>query len=95
MATELVLHLNLKGEYFDQIARGEKTLEYRLCTPYWTKRLAGREFSRIRLMRGYPAATDSSRVIDIPWAGYSRTTITHRHFGPNPVEVFAIAVRAA
>jgi hypothetical protein len=49
------LHLSLKGEYFDAIRDGTKPKEYRLCTPYWTKRLVGREYSRIVLTKGYPA----------------------------------------
>jgi hypothetical protein len=38
------LHLNLNAEYFDQINSGEKPDEYRLCTPYWVKRLEGRTY---------------------------------------------------
>lgn len=33
------LHLVLKGKWYDKIASGEKTSEYRACTPYWNKRL--------------------------------------------------------
>ena len=33
------LHLVLKGHWYDKIASGEKTSEYRACTPYWNKRL--------------------------------------------------------
>lgn len=35
------LSLNLKSEYFDQIKSGDKTEEYRLCKPFWHKRLEG------------------------------------------------------
>jgi ASC-1-like (ASCH) protein len=33
------LHLSLKREYFEAIRAGTKTEEYRLCTPYWQRRL--------------------------------------------------------
>lgn len=33
------LHLVLKGVWYDKIASGEKTVEYRECKPYWEKRL--------------------------------------------------------
>jgi len=34
------LHLVLKHEWYDKIASGEKTSEYREPTEYWSKRLA-------------------------------------------------------
>lgn len=34
------LHLVLKREWYDKIASGEKTSEYRECKPYWNKRLS-------------------------------------------------------
>lgn len=33
------LHLVLKHKWYDKIASGEKTSEYRACSPYWNKRL--------------------------------------------------------
>lgn len=33
------LHLVLKSEWYDKIASGQKTSEYRECKPYWNKRL--------------------------------------------------------
>ena len=86
------LHLPLKGIYFDQIASGEKVEEYRLVTPFWKKRLEGRFYAEIVLTRGYPRKDDASRRMVRPWRGFRRTTITHPHFGPDPVEVFAILV---
>ncbi|MGZ2374911.1 hypothetical protein ACVI3U_002814 [Sinorhizobium medicae] len=55
------LHLSLKAEYFDAIAAGTKTEEFRLVSDYWTKRLhdrtgAPRVFSEIVLTWGYPPA---------------------------------------
>lgn len=86
------LNLPLKGMYFDQIKSGEKVEEYRLCTPYWSKRLEGRDYTGISLTKGYPPKTDDSRRIARPWRGCRKTTITHPHFGPDPVEVYAIRV---
>lgn len=87
-----LLHLNLKAEYFDAIASGEKREEYRLATPYWARRLEGRQFDGIVLKKGYPKRGDSARTLARPWAGLSIKTITHPHFGQSPVQVFAITV---
>lgn len=88
------LTLALKAEYFDAIAAGTKTEEYRLRTPFWIRRIEGRRFDGIVLTKGYPKAGDASRRLELPWRGYSRKTITHPHFGPNPVDVYAINVRS-
>lgn len=87
---DLILHL--KGVYFDEIAAGEKNEEYRLITPHWSKRLVGRQYKRVILYSGYPSRDDLSRRIIRPWRGYIERTITHPHFGPDPVKVFAILV---
>lgn len=89
------LTLPLKGIYFDQIKAGEKPLEYRLATAFWHKRLAGRDYDRIVLTRGYPAREDADRRLVLPWRGYRMETLQHEHFGPKPVEVFAIDVSGA
>lgn len=88
------LTLPLNGVYFDQIKAGTKVEEFRLRTPFWTKRLAGRSYDRIVLTRGYPKGDDHERRLVLPWRGLRETTITHPHFGPDPVEVFAIRVQA-
>jgi hypothetical protein len=94
------LQLALKGEYFDAIRDGTKTEEYRLANAYWTRRLywdAAGEYRKLYksliLTRGYPTAGDPDRTLEFPWRGFTRKTITHPHFGPEPVEVFAIEVR--
>ena len=87
-----VLHLAMKGQYFDEIRSGEKPEEFRLCTPFWAKRLEGRDYDEIQLTRGYPAKGDVERHMTRPWRGWQRKTITHPHFGPDPVEVYAIRV---
>lgn len=88
--TDLILPL--KGEYFDQIKAGAKTEEYRLCNTYWQRRLKYRTFDRIILMRGYPRREDHERRLVLPWRGWRLKTITHPHFGPDPVDVYAINV---
>lgn len=85
------LHLNLKGEYFDQIKAGTKTHEFRLCEK-WSKRLNGKVFDRIFIKLGYPKSTDLNRILERPWRGYEKIKITHAHFGHEPVEVFSIQV---
>lgn len=87
------LTIALKAQYFDEIKAGTKPEEYRLVTAYWRKRLEGREYDRIVLTRGYPRKDDHSRRLTLPWQGYTLKTITHPHFGPVPVEVYAILVR--
>lgn len=101
------LQLALKAEYFDAIKAGLKTEEYRLVKPYWMNRLhhspfifaqpgtgdpIPRTFSGLVLTKGYPRQGDPDRILELPWRGFIRKTITHPHFGPDPVEVFAINV---
>ncbi len=94
------LHLPLKAEYFDAIRDGTKTEEYRLANAYWMKRLIvcgargvlHRSFDGIVLTKGYPKRDDKSRRMELPWRGFALKTITHPHFGPDPVNVFAITV---
>lgn len=87
------LVLPLKREYFEQIKRGEKPEDFRLCTPYWAKRLEGREYGRVVLTLGYPAKDDQDRRLPRPWRGFIKRRITHKHFGGAPVDVYAIDVR--
>lgn len=83
----------LKAVYFHQIKTGEKTEEYRLCTPYWSQRLVGREYDQIVLTLGYPAREDTERRLVRPWRGFTVKTLQHHHFGDKPVTVYAINVR--
>lgn len=88
------LVLPLKREYFEQIKAGEKWFEYRLRNEYWCKRLEGHDaYDRVILTLGYPKAEDESRRIVRPWRGFTSKTITHPHFGSEPVQVYAIDVR--
>lgn len=86
------LQLAVNGEYFDAMKDGSKVEEFRLTTPYWEKRLLDRDYDRLIITRGYPSRDDQSRRIDIPYNGYEIKTITHPHFGDQPVNVFAIKV---
>jgi ASC-1-like (ASCH) protein len=86
------LTLPLKREYFEAIKSGDKTEEYRLVTPYWTKRIDGREYDNIILTLGYPKRDDASRRIVKKWKGYTIKTIQGKLFGDLPVSVYAIDV---
>lgn len=86
------LILPLKREYFEAIRDGSKPEEFRLRTDHWRKRLEGRDYDRIVLTLGYPARDDHARRLVRPWRGYTIKTITHPHFGPEPVQVYAIPV---
>jgi len=87
-----VLTLPLKAVYFNQIKDGSKREEYRLCTPYWAKRLIGREYDQIVLTLGYPKRDDAERRLVRQWRGFTIKTINHHHFGAEPVKVYAINV---
>ena len=90
------LVLPLKGEYFDAIKAGDKLEEYRLATAYWDKRLVvggvAKTFDRIVLLRGYPKRGDEKRRLIRKWNGWRMRQLTHPHFGPDPVVVYAIDV---
>jgi len=62
-----ILHLTLYREYFDQIAKGEKTEEYREDKPYWQKRLLKSngfhvEFDEVHFTNGYGEGRPFMRV---------------------------------
>lgn len=87
-----VLQVAVKKQYFDEMTSGMKMEEYRLVTPYWKKRLEGRDYDRLIITLGYPLKTDASKRLDVKYQGYTVKTITHPHFGCEPVQVFAIKV---
>ena len=87
------LTLNLKREYYEAIRDGLKTSEYRLQTEYWKKRLEGRVYENIIICLGYPVSGDLTRRIIFPYKGILKTTITHKHFGKYPVDVYEILLR--
>jgi len=87
-----ILYLPVKRIYFDDIKAGRKPDKYRLVTPHWSKRLDGKNYDRVVITLGYPSATDSERRLDFPYRGFRKMKITHPHFGPDEVEVYAIAL---
>lgn len=92
---ERTLTLHMKAIYFDQIKAGTKVEEFRLCTPYWGKRLLERSYDSIVLTKGYPAAEDSEHRMVLPWRGYAIKVLQHPHFGDEAVSVFAIRVSSS
>lgn len=90
----ITLTLPLKGEYFDQIRDGSKTEEYRLATDYWRKRLLSRNYDYVVLTRGYPKGGGIEGVTRLTreWRSFTARTLTHPHFGDEPVDVYAIDV---
>ena len=87
LTTENIMDLTIavNGEYFDQIKAGTKTEEYRLCTPYWKKRME-QYYDRLILTRGYPKKTDTEKRMEFKWQGSAIRTITHPHFGRRNAE---------
>ena len=65
-----ILHLNLYRKYFDAIADGTKTTEYRDKTDYWKKRIEGRQYDIIKFRNGY--ATDAPTML-VEYNGYDIT----------------------
>lgn len=96
--TDAVLVLHVKGKYFDQIKSGKKTEEYREFKPYWQKRLLGKAYAGVVIMKGYPkfSAMCSDNCIDFKWdpATIRIIDIHHEQFGPGPVKVFAIKLES-
>lgn len=86
------LYLHLKWQYFDEIRRGVKPEEFRLCTEFWARRLLNRSYDGILIMWAYPSKDELDKILFRPWRGVSQRIITHPHFGPDPVSVFAIPV---
>lgn len=62
-----ILHLTLKKKWFDLIASGKKTEEYRDIKPYWTRRLIDRNgyrhFDEVHFRNGYKKDSPFMRVI--------------------------------
>lgn len=48
-----VLHLTLRKKWFDMIASGEKTEEYREIKPYWEKRFFSKGYDLVHFRNGY------------------------------------------
>ena len=78
------LKIVIKGQYFDEIASGKKTIEYRDVTPFWTSRLFDenakrRHYDRIEFINGYNK--DARRMIT-GFEGFStRNNLYHIRVG--------------
>ena len=84
------LVLPVKRKWFEQIKSGQKGCEYRICSPYWQRRLVGKRFDRVIITLGYPKKSDTSRRLVFPWSGCDITQIIHQEFDYTPTAVFAI-----
>lgn len=89
---DLIIPVN--GIYFDQIRDGTKLEEYRLVNKRWIKRLNNRCYDRVVLTRGYPkgGGVEGETRLTRQYRGEMIRTITHPHFGDDPVDVYAIDV---
>lgn len=90
MNNKRILHLHLRYKYFDAIAAGTKLKEYREAAK-WKHKLDSNDYTHIMLYRGYQKKAHDT-VMELPYCGYELKTITHPHFGPDPVQVCAIDV---
>jgi len=84
-----ILHLHVRRIYFNQIKEGSKKLEYRRRNKFWSKILY-QFYDEVWIYDGYPPAGEKDRILKFNYKGYAEHTIQHEHFGPEPVEVFAI-----
>ena len=92
MSDKRILHLNLKGKWYDKIKSGEKTHELRLVKDHWTKRLVGREYDEVHLKRGFPKKGDAELTLKRAFGGVTMKTMIHEEFGPEPVQLYSIDV---
>ena len=51
------LHLNLKHKWYDMIASGEKTEEYRDIKPYYSDRFYNNHYTHVVFHKGYTNET--------------------------------------
>lgn len=92
----MILILNLKKKYFEEIKNGIKVEEYRELNSYWTKRILNKPkdyFKEIVIKSGYPKIGDIEKEIHFPWNGYEIKKIKHEHFGNEEIEVIAIKLK--
>ena len=68
MSGKKILHLTLKKKWFDLIANGEKTEEYRTYNSYWMSRLVAKDkesfrvFDEVHFRNGYSKKCPFMRV---------------------------------
>lgn len=73
------LKIVIKAEWFDEIASGRKTIEYRDVTPFWTSRLFDengkrRAYEKIEFINGYN--TDARRMM-VEYLGFTTRNNTY------------------
>lgn len=73
-----ILHLTLYKKWFDLIASGEKTEEYRDGTNYWDKRLNGKSYDVVHFTNGYGKTRPS---MDVEYKGHHtiQTDLSGKH----------------
>jgi len=69
------VHFILDGYWYMKFISGEKTIEYRKITPYWTKRLTGKTITHGVFRYGYSKISFTRKIkrIDIgpcPYPGW-------------------------
>ena len=80
-----ILHLTLHRKYFDLIATGQKTREYRECKPYWKKRLLHgpddepNEYDEVWFRNGYHKDAPFMRVEFNSMALSGKDWLTPKH----------------
>lgn len=87
------LHLHVKTEYFKAVQSGEKVFEYRLANKYWTDRLFMKFYDGIVYYNAYKPGAENR--IEMPYKFFELQKITHKHFGTDPVAVYAILLTRA
>jgi hypothetical protein len=56
------LYMTLTRRWFNQIAQGRKKMEFRRMTPFWEKRLRGRQYDEVHFRNGYEPDSPFMRV---------------------------------
>ncbi len=72
------LALTIHRKWFDRIASGQKTQEFREVKPYWTKRLEGRHYDEVHFRNGYHQDAPFMRV---EYLGYTKNGCYVLHLG--------------
>ena len=68
---EKILHLTLKHKWYDMIATGEKTEEYREIKRYYEKKFYNNDYTHVVFHRGYTKTTMKYAINSLT-IGYGR-----------------------
>lgn len=82
-----ILHIHVKGVYWEHVRQGIKKEEYREFKPYWSKRL-NKEYDLIHYYLGY-----TKKKMIFKYDGVTLTKVIHKEFGDKPTAVYAISLR--